>query len=86
MSAEQQRIEAELEAFRKNIFGDPARKDSLDSIANANPANLKAAQKAKAKAAKKNERRSSVGRSKSSGSSSSPSNSAARVSVRRQRH
>ena len=86
MSAEQQRIEAELEAFRKNIFGDPARKDSLDSIANANPANLKAAQKAKAKAAKKNGRRSSVGRSKSSGSSSSPSNSAARVSVRRQRH
>lgn len=86
MSAEQKRIEAELEAFRKNIFGDPERKDSLDSIANANPANVKAAQKAKAKAAKKSGRRSSVGSSKSSGSSASPSNGAARVSVRRQRH
>ena len=86
MSTEQKRIEAELEAFRKNIFGDPARKDSLDSIANANPQNVKAAKKAKEKAAKKSGRRSSVGSSKSSGSSSSPSNGSARVSVRRQRH
>ena len=86
MSAEQKRIEAELEAFRKNIFGDPERKDSLDSIANANPQNVKAVQKAKAKAAKKSGRRSSVSGSKKSGSTSSPSNSAARVSVRRERH
>ena len=86
MSAEQKRIEAELEAFRKNIFGDPEKKDSLDSIANANPQNVKAAQKAKAKTAKKTGRRSSVGSSKSRGDSSSPSNSSARVSVRRQRH
>ena len=86
MSAEQKRIEAELEAFRKNIFGDPERKDSLDSIANANPQNVKAAQKAKAKVAKKSGRRSSVSSSKSSSTSSVPSNGAARVSVRRQRH
>ena len=89
MSAEQKRIEAELEAFRKNIFGDPERKDSLDSIANANPQNVKAAQKAKAKTAKQSGRRSSAGSSKSksaSSSASSPSNGAARVSVRRQRH
>ena len=86
MSAEQKRIEAELEAFRKNIFGDPEKKDSLDSIANANPQDVKAAQKAKAKTAKKTGRRSSVGSSKSRGNSSSPSNSSARVSVRRQRH
>jgi gliding motility associated protien GldN len=86
MSAEQKRIESELEAFRKNIFGDPARKDSLDSIANANPQNVKAAQKAKAKVAKKTGRRSSVGGLNGSGSSSSSSNGAARVSVRRQRH
>jgi gliding motility associated protien GldN len=86
MSEEQKRIEAELEAFRKNIFGDPERKDSLDSIANANPQNVKAVQKAKAKAAKKSGRRSSVSGSKKSGSTSSPSNSAARVSVRRERH
>ena len=86
MSEEQKRIEAELEAFRKNIFGDPERKDSLDSIANADPQRAKAAQKAKAKAAKKNGRRSSVSSSKSGGSTTSPSNSAARVSVRRERH
>ena len=87
MSEEQKRIEAELEAFRKNIFGDPERKDSLDSIANANPKNVKAAQKAKAKATKKSSsRRSSVSSSKKSSSSSSSSNSAARVSVRRERH
>jgi len=80
---EQQRIEAELEAFRNNIFGDKHKRDSLDSIANANPENVKAAakkaRKAKAKAEKANRRsRSSSG--ESSGSS------AARVSVRRQRH
>ena len=86
MSAEQKRIEAELETFRKNIFGDPERKDSLDSIANANPANVKAAQKAKAKAAKNSGRRTNASKSKSSGSTSSPSNGSARVSVRRQRH
>ena len=80
---EQQRIEAELEAFRNNIFGDKHKRDSLDSIANTNPENVKAAakkaRKAKAKAEKANRRsRSSSG--ESSGSS------AARVSVRRQRH
>ena len=79
---EQQRIEAELEAFRNNIFGDKHKRDSLDSIANTNPENVKAAKKArkaKAKAEKANRRsRSSSG--ESSGSS------AARVSVRRQRH
>jgi gliding motility associated protien GldN len=86
MSEEQKRIEAELEAFRKNIFGDPEKRDSLDSIANANPQNVKAAQKAKAKAAKKTGRRSNASSSKSSSGSSSASNSSARVSVRRQRH
>ena len=59
---------------------------SLDSIANANPANVKAAQKAKAKAAKNSGRRTNASKSKSSGSTSSPSNGSARVSVRRQRH
>ena len=83
LSAEQKRIEKELEAFRKNIFGDPAKKDSLDSIANANPQNMKAKQKA---ARKNNSRRSKVSKSKSGGSSSAASNSSARVTVRRQRH
>jgi len=83
LSAEQKRIEKELEAFRKNIFGDPAKKDSLDSIANANPQNIKAKQKT---ARKNNSRRSKASKSQGGGSSSAASNSSARVTVRRQRH
>ena len=49
-SAEQRRIEAELEAFRNNIFGDKEKRDSLDSIAAANPKALKAAKKSKSSA------------------------------------
>jgi len=90
LTAEQKRIEAELEAFRKNIFGDPARRDSLDSIANANPQNVKALKKAKAKQARQNSTRrtkvSGVKTKGNSGSATSPANGAARVSVRRERH
>ena len=35
MAKEQKRIEAELAAFEKNIWGNQARKDSLDKIAKA---------------------------------------------------
>jgi gliding motility associated protien GldN len=79
---EQQRIEAELEAFKNNIFGDKQKKDSLDSIANAHPDNVKAKAKKERKVKTKEEK--SSRRTKSSGSSSS--SSAARVSVRRERH
>ena len=79
---EQQRIEAELEAFKNNIFGDKLKRDSLDSIADAHPANVKAAAKKERKAKTETEKASR--RTKSS--SSSVSSSAARVSVRRQRH
>lgn len=83
MSKEQKKIEAELAAFEKNLWGDQAKKDSLDSIAKLDKKNVKGV--------KKNRRSSS---DKSSGStvknrrqrSSSPSTSAARVSVRRERH
>lgn len=88
MAKEQQRIEDELKVFEKNMFGDTAKKDSLDSIANAAKDN-----KAAAKALKKNRRASTQKSSqpkvkKKSTSSSSPSSSSspARVSVRRQRH
>ena len=84
LSAEQKRIEKELEAFRKNIFGDPAKKDSLDSLANINPQNVKAKQKAAKKSS--SSRRTKATKSKSSSSTSSASNSSARVTVRRQRH
>ena len=83
MSKEQKKIEAELAAFEKNLWGDQAKKDSLDSIAKLDKKNVKGVKK---------NRRSSSG--KSSGStvknrrqrSSSLSTSAARVSVRRERH
>lgn len=89
LTAEQKRIEAELEAFRKNIFGDPAKRDSLDSIANANPQNVKAASKAKSKRERRNNaRRAKVSGVKTKGSSGSSSSggSSARITVRRQRH
>lgn len=83
MAKEQKRIENELALFEKNIFGDQARKDSLDSIAKLDP---KAA-KAKEKAAKSNRRSSATKVKKAKNSSSGSSSSgAARVSVRRQRH
>lgn len=83
MSKEQKKIEAELAVFEKNLWGNQAKKDSLDSIAKLDKKNVKGVKK---------NRRSSSG--KSSGStvknrrqrSSSPSTSAARVSVRRERH
>ena len=82
LSDEQKRIEAELEAFRNNIFGDKMKRDSLDSIAAADPKAAKAEKKKRART-EKTEKASSR-KSKSSGSSSG--SSAARVSVRRQRH
>ena len=83
LSEEQKRIEAELEAFRTQIFGDKEKKDSLDSIADNHPLNVKAkAKKQKAQKAK-TEKASSR---RSGGGSSSAGSSAARVSVRRERH
>lgn len=87
LTKEQRRIEEELKAFEKNLFGNGAKKDSLDSIANADPK----VKKAKEKAAKKTRRSAakvSKSRGVSSGSSKSSSSSsgAARVTVRRQRH
>ena len=87
MTAEQKRVEAELEGFKKTIFGDPAKRDSLDSIAALK--DIKADKKVKAAKNKpaatkgvKVTKQKSAKTEKSSGSS----NSGARVSVRRQRH
>ena len=85
LSAEQKRIEAELKAFEENIFGDKARKDSLDSIAKLDPRDLKAAKKAK-RSGNARSSRATVKKSKSSKSSGSSSSGNARMSVRRQRH
>ena len=82
LSAEQKRIEKELEAFRNGIFGDPAKRDSLDSIANADPKNAKAAKRAE----RRNRPKTEKARSRKSESSSSSGSSSPRASVRRQRH
>jgi gliding motility associated protien GldN len=84
LSDEQKRIEAELEAFRTKIFGDKEKKDSLDSIADNHPLNLKA--KAKKQKTQKAKTEKASSRRSGGGSSSSASSSAARVSVRRERH
>jgi gliding motility associated protien GldN len=80
LSAEQKRIEAELANFQNNIFGDKAKRDSLDSIANNDPKQVKAAAK------QKRQTRTKTVKAKSSSSSSSGGSSAPRVSVRRERH
>ena len=81
MAKEQRKIEQELLAFEKNLFGDQQKKDSIDSIAAAEK-ELKAPKKSRSG------RRggSSVRSSRRSGGSNVSSGSAARVSVRRERH
>ena len=87
LSQEQQRIEAELAAFRNNLFGDQAKKDSVDSVANTKPKNVKAAKKERpAEKAEKAEKAAKASTRRPKSSSSSSSSSSARVSVRRQRH
>ncbi len=83
LTAEQKRIEKELVDFEKNIWGDPAKKDSLDSIAKIETPKAK-------KEAKKTRKVSSGSKSNVKASkpakSSSSSSSSPRVSVRRERH
>ena len=85
MAKEQKRIEDELLKFSKNIYGDQARKDSLDSIAKIDPKLAKKAAR-KAKTSRRSSSSSVKSKSSSSAKSSSSGSSAARVSVRRQRH
>lgn len=89
IAKEQKRIEKQIKDFEANIWGDQARKDSLDSIAKLDPKVIKAEKK-------KNRRGQGVSATKSSSSntkvkkprrsSTVSSSSAARVTVRRQRH
>ena len=79
-------IEGELKKFEENIWGDKARKDSLDSIAKAEAANPKAAKKAAKANRRANADKSATVSKKTKTRTSSSAPSAARVSVRRQRH
>ena len=84
MAREQKKIEAELLAFEKNVYGGQVKKDSLDSIAKLQVADKKAKKKTSSNRRGSN---ASAGKSSSkSKSSSSSGGSAARVSVRRERH
>ena len=81
LSREQSRIEKEIERFEQNVWGDKARKDSVDSIAKLDKKQLKAVTN------KSKNRRTTQTTVKRTRRSSSPStSSAARVTVRRQRH
>ena len=86
LSAEQKRIEKELEAFRKNIFGDPEKKDSLDSIAKLDVKTKKVTKTKAPKSSSSSSSRTKASKPKSSSSSSSSGSGSARVTVRRQRH
>lgn len=87
MTKEQKRIEGELEAFEKNLWGNQQLKDSLDSVAKAQQ-NVKGSKKSRRnrRAGGSSTTVSKKSRTKSSSSSSSGGSSSARVSVRRQRH
>ena len=79
----QNKIEQEILAFEKNMWGNQARKDSLDSIANLDKKELKKARKANRRSGGSS---SVVKRTRRSKSPSGSANSSARVTVRRQRH
>lgn len=82
LTKEQQRIENEIRAFEKGMWGNQARKDSLDSIAKQDPKQAKKVQKA----AKTNRRATTSVRTRRTKESSGSSSSATpRVTVRRER-
>lgn len=81
LSREQSRIEKEIERFEQNVWGDKARKDSIDSIAKLDKKELKAV-----KSKNKNRRTTQTTVKRTRRSSSPSTSSAARVTVRRQRH
>ncbi len=91
MSKEQKRIEAELVAFEKNIWGDQAKKDSLDSIAKTQgDKNQKAVKNVRNRRASlssttKSAKTTSVKNRRAKGSNAA-SGGSARVTVRRERH
>ena len=86
MAREQRRIEGELKAFEKNIWGDSARKDSLDSIARLDKKDLKATKRKNRRAGGSSSASSVSKPRRTSSRSSASSGSAARVTVRRERH
>jgi len=85
IKAEQMRIENEIAAFEKTVFGDKAQKDSLDSIANAQVVDKKS-KKAKNNRTSSSSTKTTASKQKTSKPKTSSSSSGSRVTVRRQRH
>ena len=85
LSKEQRRIENEIAQFEKSMWGNPARKDSLDSIAKLDTKALKADRKVR-RTRRSNDNGTTVRNRRAQSSSSSSSSGTARVTVRRQRH
>lgn len=79
---EQEKIEKELEAFERSIFGHTPQRDSLDSIAKVQPENEKVSKKTMTRNSRTRTVKTKTPRSSSGGSSGSQP----RISVRRQRH
>lgn len=87
MAREQRKIEGELVAFEKNIFGDSAKRDSLDSIAQTKREAAKPAKRVRASRRGTGSGKSETVRSsRRSRPSSSSASGSARISVRRERH
>lgn len=83
MTAARQRIEQQLSTFEKNIWGDPVRKDSLDSIARSG---VKEKVVKKARRTVKDTETKTVAKSTKKTSAPRSTSATPRVSVRRQRH
>lgn len=87
MAKEQKKIEKELSDFQRNLYGDQAKKDSLDSIAKLDPKlakeKIKKSKSSRRSTSSANEK---VKKAKAPKSTSSGSGGAARVTVRRERH
>lgn len=81
---EQAKIEKELLAFERGMFGHTPERDSLDSVAKIQPENEKVSKKASRSS--RRTRTSKVKSGKKSSDGGSSSSSSPRVSVRRQRH
>lgn len=86
MQKEQARIEAELLAFEKTIYGDKERRDSLDSIANAGFKKVKKVKGAENKSRRETSQPAVTTQTKKAKTKSPSASSGNRLSVRRERH
>lgn len=85
LSKEQQRIDKEIAMFESRIWGDQAKKDSLDSIAKLDPKALKGSKKTP-RVRRVSARTERVKSSRNRAAQTATPSGAARVTVRRQRH